>query len=54
MSLKKTHCALYVSVVHRNQTRGVTPPNVIVKPSPAGQPFMTLVCDYIILCSFLI
>ena len=31
----------------------VTPPNVIVNPSPTGQPFMTLVCDYIILCSFL-
>ena len=44
---------LYLFVIHRNQTRNVTPPNVIVNPSPTGQPFMTLVCDCIILFSFL-
>ena len=42
---------LYLSVIRCNQTRGVTLPNVIVNPSPAGQPFMTLVCDCMILCS---
>ena len=30
-----------------NNTRGVTPPSVIVSPSPAGHPFMILVCDLI-------
>ena len=36
-------------MLSRNNTRGVTPPSVIVNPSPAGHPFMTLVCDLLII-----
>ena len=50
MSLWKLICVSYLTIVRRHQTRGITPPNVIVNPSPAGQSFMTLVCDCIILC----
>ena len=42
----KLICTIFI-VIHHNQTRSVTPPNVIVNPSPTGQPFMTLVCDSI-------
>ena len=42
----KLICTIFI-VIHCNQTRSVTLPNVIVNPSPAGQPFMTLVCDSI-------
>ena len=35
-----------------NYTRGVSPPSVIINPSPAGHPFMTLVYDSVFVFIF--